>query len=377
VVKHIWTFSKGLTSIGWKIMEVFLALIFVLGALVLYRLHKEPMDAMRYIPEIERALFSSESEYHLQAEKVELTSDWSREGLIQIDIENLKVLRGDESVLFSVPNAQFSYDLWHIVTLNYLPSTILIEKPFLEMTIDESGTVAVKVKESPAHTLNIKTFKKLLARILAIRDLHITDASFTLKDNRFQRQWHLSDVDLELERRFRFSNRAKLNATLTGEGVNSRLLATASLNRWTRVLKLETGLDDINLKKISTFIPSLQEANLNVQFSAKAEFDMAQNHTQITDYIAKVQFNAKTLKPGTLNLMDELDNLYFVDSADINGTLGKGTKQLKIASSKVKLKNEKPADFYLDVVGIDTFLNGGNISQLNFKSIGIVIVLCC
>ena len=92
MVKHIWTFSKGLTSITWKIAEVFLALIFVLVALVLYRLHNEPMDAMQYIPEIERALFSSESDYHLQAEKVELTSDWGRDGLIQIDIENLKVL---------------------------------------------------------------------------------------------------------------------------------------------------------------------------------------------------------------------------------------------------------------------------------------------
>ena len=47
VVKHIWKFSKKFTSISLKIVEIFLALIFVLGALVLYHLHNEPMDAMK------------------------------------------------------------------------------------------------------------------------------------------------------------------------------------------------------------------------------------------------------------------------------------------------------------------------------------------
>ena len=364
MVKHIWTFSKGLTSITWKIVEVFLALIFVLIALVLYRLHNEPMDAMQYIPEIERALFSSESDYHLQAEKVELTSDWGRDGLIQIDIENLKVLRGDNSVLFSVPSAYFAYDIWHILTLNYFPSTIDIEKPFFEMIIDEKGTMLVKAQEAEARTLDITSFKNVLKRILAIRDLNVRGAHFRLQDNRQHQQWDFQDANLDLDRYFHFSNTAKLNATLTGEGVKSRILASANLNRWTRSVSLETGLDEINLKKISSFIPVLQEADLDIQLSAKAEFDIAKNHTKITDYISKVQFNARTLKAGTLNLMDELDNLYYVDSADINGTLGKGAKQLKIASSKVKLKNEKPADFYLDVVGIDTLLNKGDISRL-------------
>ena len=151
---------------------------------------------------------------------------------------------------------------------------------------------------------------------------------------------------------------------MTGEGVQSRLLATARFNRWTRSLLLETGLDEINLKKISTFIPVLQEADLTVQLSAKAEFDIKKTHQKITDYISKIQFNAKTLKSGTLNLMSDLDNLYYIESADINGTLGTGGKTLKIASSKIKLKDEKPVDFYLDVLGIDTLLNTGDSTQL-------------
>ena len=364
MVKRVWKISKKVTSISWKILEIFLALVLVLGALVLYRLHNEPVDGMKYIPEIEQALFPSDSGYHLQAQKVELTSDWSREGLVQIDIENLEVLRGDDSVVFSVPKAQFSYDLWHILTLNYLPSTILIEKPFLEMIIDEKGFLSVKTKESPSYLIDISAFKKILARVLAIRDLHIIDASFTLKDNRFHQQWNLLDIDLELERRFRFSNRARLKATLISEKIKSRLLATANLNRWTRILTFETGVDEINLKRISSFIPVLQEADLDVQLSAKAEFDIKKTHKKITDYISKIQFNIQTLKPGTLNLMGDLDNLYYVDSADINGTLGAEARTLKIASSKIKLKDEKPADFYLDVVGIDTFLNIGNAAQL-------------
>ena len=249
MVKKIWKISKKATSLCWKALEIFIALIFILGALFLYHLHNEPMDAMKYIPEIEGALFPDIG-YHLQAKKVELTSDWSRDGLIQVDIEDLKILREDDSVLFSVPTAQFSYDFWHILTLNYLPSTIIIEKPFLEMIINEKGELSIKTNENPSYSVNIDTFKKILKRILAIRELNITDARFHLLDNRIKQEWDVQTANLELQRRFRFSNRARLNATLVGEGVQSRLLATATLNRWTKVLTLETGLDEINLKKI-------------------------------------------------------------------------------------------------------------------------------
>ena len=88
MVKKFWKFSKKTTSICWKIVETFFALILVLTGLLLYRLHTEPVDAMKYIPEIEQELFPPDSGYHLQAEKVVLTSDLSREGLIQIDIED-------------------------------------------------------------------------------------------------------------------------------------------------------------------------------------------------------------------------------------------------------------------------------------------------
>ena len=285
MVKRFLRFSKIFGSIGWKIFEIFLALIFVLGFLVFYHLHQAPIDAMKYMPEIEKTLLPTDSGYHLQTESVVLTSDWSRDGLIQIDIKNLKVLRSDNSLLFSAPSAHFSYDLWHILSLNYMPSTIIVEAPFLEMIVDETGTIVVKTKDSSAHKIDVANFKKMLARILAIRELRVTDAAFHLKDNRFQQEWDLSDIDLELERRFRFSNRARLNATLTGQGVKSRFLATAKLNRLSRLLTLETGLDEINLQKISAFIPVLQEANLDVQVSAKAEFNINKTHKQLTDYM--------------------------------------------------------------------------------------------
>ncbi|MBR6231659.1 MAG: AsmA-like C-terminal domain-containing protein [Alphaproteobacteria bacterium] len=364
MVKQFWRFSKKITSFCWKMVEIFLTLIFVLGGLLLYYLHKEPIDAMEYIPEIERTLLPTSNGYHMQAKSVILTSDWARDGLIQIDIEDLQVLRGDQTILFSAPSAHFSYDLWHILTLNYMPSTIIVERPFLEMVIDEKGTVIVKSQGASPHNFDVSLFKKMLERVLAIRELNITDAHFRLKDDRFKQQWDIQDANLELGRRFRFTNRARLNATLLGEGVNSRFLATATLNRFTRLLSLETGLDKINLKKLSPFIPVLQEADLDTQLSVKGQFDMAKSHKKMTDYISKVQFNAKTLKSGTLNLMDDLDNLYYVQSADINGTLGQGAKRLKIASSKVQLKDEKPVDFYLDVTGIDTFLNSRDITQL-------------
>ena len=88
--------------------------------------------------------------------------------------------------MFSAPSAHFSYDLWHILTLNYMPSMILVERPFLEMVIDEKGAVVVKTQGASAHNFDVSLFKKMLERVLAIRELNIADAHFRLKDDRFK-----------------------------------------------------------------------------------------------------------------------------------------------------------------------------------------------
>ena len=362
--KKLWKVSRKFGSLCWKMVEVFCAFVLVVGALALYRLHQEPLDAMQYIPEIEGALLPTDKGYHMHATSVLLTSDWSRDGLVQIDIENLQVLRGDDTLAFSAPSAHFSYDLWHILTLNYMPSTIVVEKPFLEMIIDEKGTWAVKTEKSEAKALDITVFRNIISRILSIRELKVNEAHFCLKDERVHQKWEIKEAHLDLQRRFRFSNRAILKASLLGEGIKSRFLATAKFNRLQRILSVEMGLDQLNLKKIAAFIPILQEADLEVQLSVKGEFDLERNHQKVTDYVSKIQFNAKTLKAGTLNLMGDLDNVYRVQSADINGTLGQDAKVLKIASSKIKLQDEKPADFYLDVTGLDDYLNTQKSEQV-------------
>ena len=364
MIKWIWKFFKKTIFLCWKLAEILFVLIFIMGALFLYHLHKTPMDAMKYLPEIESALLPKESGYHLETESLVLSSDWSEPGLVQIDIKNLKVLRPDNTTAFEAPVATASYDLWHILTLNYLPSTFILEKPFLEMIIDQKGEVAVKTEKSQAHAVNPKNFQKIVQRILGIHELEISNAHLHVKDLRFNQEWDIPDADLELERHFHFAHEALLKGTLKGDGIDAHLLATAHLNRFTKDLTLEAGVDKINLQKISNFIPVLKEANLEVQVSTKGVFNFSKSHKWISDYLTKLQFNAKTLKPGTLNLMDDLDNIYNVQSADINGTLGAGAKALKIASSKIVLKDEKPVDFYLDVEGIDRFLKKGDVSLL-------------
>ena len=200
MIKWIWTFFKKLIQFCWKIAEILFVLILILGSITLYQLHKEPIDGKKYIPEIEKALLPKDSGYHFEAESVILTSDLSREGLIQIDIKNLKLFRPDNTVAFEAPEATISYNLWHILTLNYLPSTFSLEKPFIEMIIDEKGEVAVKTEKSQARSINAKSFKKMLQRILDVHELRISDAHLHIKDLKFNQEWDMPDANFEGEK---------------------------------------------------------------------------------------------------------------------------------------------------------------------------------
>ena len=103
--------SKRTLKLILHLTELVVAFVGVIGGLILYQLHTSPMDGRFLLPELEKYVLPADSGYHIQAESVIVSSDWHKPGLIQIDIENMQILRPDDTPAVSLPKIRKSPSL--------------------------------------------------------------------------------------------------------------------------------------------------------------------------------------------------------------------------------------------------------------------------
>ncbi len=355
---------RRLFRIVWCLVELVLACIIVAVSLILYELHTSPMDGRFLLPELEKYVLPPDSGYQIQSDSVVISSDWQRPGLIQIDIENMQVLRPDETVEMALPKAMLSYDLWHILTLNYMPSMILLKEPYAHLILSDKGiSVQTKPDEKP-HPMDLDWGKRLVKHMLAFRRISIEDAQLIIDDLTHKRTFKFSDGDLKFHRHLHWTQEMNFNTQVQSEGIDTRLILSAELNRLTKNLSFQAGIPSINLSTLGHLLPVLKGVNFDTQISLKGDFDVAGKLAFVPDIVQKIHFNIQSLGTGTLDLPEPLTNIYPIESLNINGVVGQGCHMVKIASSSVALSYGTTASLDVDVVGVNEFLKTGDLNHI-------------
>ncbi len=174
--------SKYLFRIMWLLLELATACVVVAVSLTVYFLHESPMDGQFLMPEIEKYVLPQNSGYHIRSDSVMISSDWQRPGLIQIDVQKLRILRPDGTEEVLLPTALLSYDFWHLITLNYMPSMLLLKQPKVSLILSDKGvSVQGSAAEKP-HPMDLNWGKRLVRHMMSFRRVDILDASFSIQD---------------------------------------------------------------------------------------------------------------------------------------------------------------------------------------------------
>ncbi len=360
---------RRIVTVVVRTIETIVAFMIVVGGLVFWRLYKEPVQLESFLPKLAEQMIPAEAGLQVQADSVLLQTATDGPGVLAVSIRNLTVTREDGSVVTTLPEVEMSYGLWHILTLNMVPNTLVFEKPELQLIIAEDGrfylqretdapppaSVRVKTKEQTLQTVDA-----VIRYLLSFDMLEMRAGSLTVDDRQKGEKLSIPTFNLTLGKAFGFNHDLQADASVLMEGDLMKTTVQARLNKLTKEMDFKITVDDVNLNRFGRVVSVLTGANLTVGGQISGSFDFSRSVATWNEYVEGGAFQVKVKAPGTLDLPAPLTNLYHVKSATINGAIGDGVRQIKIAQSDVVLSAGPVADVTVDVTGLDTFWKTGD-----------------
>lgn len=378
--------------IFFRTVEVFLALIIVMGGLAFWRLSVAPVNVDFLVPKLIDKFVPKDAGITVDIRSVILRAEVEDDGILHLEIKDLSVLGRDGTVITDLPEIEMSYGLWRILTLNYMPDTLTVKKALLQAVLDENGNFYLQNKKnvpqlieqmSAEQTLPQNTENQMLPEnetteskpilvsdanwfinyILSFRRLELEDAQIVVDDRKNDKQYAMPQLDILLEKMSLHEYSLQAHADVISGKDKLVLEVKALFNRATRLLSFETDFKGVNLTKLSPVIPVLAEAKLLIKGIIVGELDLSKKNDDIRKSVRALSFKLENEKPGTVNLPAPLTNQYTVSSMLIQGAFAPGLESLKIDQSKLTT-GQTTASLTVDIAGIGTFLDTKDLSHI-------------
>ena len=366
--KKLWHISKRVTVWLYRFFEAFVAFVFVILSLAFWKLYTEPLDAKFMLPTLSKELLPKDSKYTLDVQSAQLSAEFEAGGLFHLNMRGLQLLRADKTVAINLPNVSLSYGLLHILTLNYMPDQLRIEKPDIHIVIDQDGNWRLQAKNEPESVKMKKrgmpSAKRIFNHILSFDSIVLSDAKLMVDDLAQGENLSIPKLNLYLKKRYGFRHVARVNAVAQMADHLTDIKARAEYSRLTKNLTVEAGITPIYVSHYGRFWSLLEGIDVPVSVSMVADFNMKRISKGIVDAVQKLKFQIKALKSGTVTLPSPIHATYPLVSAEINGAATAGLKTIKIAKSKAALKGKIAADLNVEVTGIDRFLKKHRVSDI-------------
>ena len=131
--------SKKTMRLILRCVEIIVALVIVLCGMMFWRLSVAPMNVDFLVPQLKEHFVPKDLPVTIDVESIILSAEVRDDGILHLQIKDLSVLRLDGSVITDVPDIELSYGLWRILSLNYMPDTLVLKDAFLQAILDEEG----------------------------------------------------------------------------------------------------------------------------------------------------------------------------------------------------------------------------------------------
>ncbi len=397
-----------------RVLEVFSALTFVSVSLSFWQLSRQPVNVDFLLPELSRHILPEKSGLKMSVGSIYLKTGIQKEGLLHIDISDLSVFRSDGSVLLKTPQISLSYSLWNVITLNYFPDNLTIDKLVLSAIVDKEGNFYLQnnlmtqenntssmptIPETPmilstdvnvalttaqglaAVTQEQETVqeKKTLQKIrnsdmeaivkyfLKFKNVEINNAAFFLEDQKFQKKLRVSKINILLS--WPHENEHELSVTGVVSARRKEMPFTIGLllDKRQKQIAFDVGFESVHLSHFSSFFPFLKSDKLVLKGKTNGLFDFSKSTDKIRKSLKEFAFQIETQQPGSLNLPAPLTNEYHIQTALINGQFDPEKQILQINESHITLQEGPEAEVDVVVTGIDRWLDTQDFSHVQTK----------
>ena len=394
--KWVFKISKHTLRLTLRTLEVLFAVMIIFISLAFWRLSVHPLNVDFLAPFLIDRFVPKDAGIIVDVRSVELGARAEENGLFHLQIKDLSVLKPDGAVITDLPKIEMSYGLWRVLTLNYMPDTLTVTDPLLQMTIDKDGKFYLQSKapnvpvneaknipsekgtdvsdtaetQQPAFKQETSSFlisdaNALVHYLMAFKKLELENAQVVLDNRQHHRQYSIPSMNLLLEKANAREYILKTDALVAADGSkNMHLLLKALLNQQTRDISFEMNFDSLYLPRLGKYVPVLDDAKLTLKGVVLGHLNLSKGKNDLRKAVRELSFKIQNEKPGTVNLPAPLTNLYNVKTMLIQGAFAPGLDTLKIDQSTLTTGDKTTASLAVDITGLGAFLDTKDLSHI-------------
>lgn len=358
-----------------RMIEVFIALVIVLGGIAFWRLSVSPMNVDFLIPELKNRFIPKDSPFTLDIRTITLYAKVQDDGLLHLNIKDLSVLRPDGSVITDLPEIEMSYGITRILMLNYMPDTLTIKNALVQAIVDPEGNLYIqgqegeRLQETPNVQVGEKTAMKIsdingvVDYILSFRRLELEDAQIMVDNQKTGRQINMPNLNLLLEQQSLQEYALNAQAAVSIEGNKFNLSLDTTFNKGSRKLPFNIRFDTLNLSQWASLEPLLGGIKVPLKGLIQGELNLSKGAKEVRSSVEKLAFRIQNEKAGTVNLPAPLTNLYKIDSMMIQGAFSPELETLTIGKSELKT-GQATASLDVDITGLGAFFETKDLKSI-------------
>lgn len=351
-----------------------------LGTVILFgRLSIKPLNLESFMPEIQSYIFPPNSDFKIHADSITLFAKVTRDGLFHIDVKNISLYGKDDILILDLPKAKISYGLLHLLTLNYMPKTVQIDNPLLQLTLTKKNELLLQDPDAPitsditdttpidddsTDAFVVRDIQQSIQQILTFKRFILNDASIIIADQKTGKRIIVSELDFQIKKR-RFSQyQINIKTSLRMKRQTMHLQGTSRLNTVAKTASFDFFFDNVNLNHAARIIPLFKGLNLTLQGEINGSLDFTKKHSHWRHIIKEIQFTINTLKEGKVQLPPPLNTTYPVSYLVANGKFSANLDSLKIMPITTSLTTGLSADSDITVTGIGSFLDKSDFNEV-------------
>ena len=347
-------YIRRLWHIVTRSIEATIAFFFVLSIMLFLRLLKGPIEIDFFTPILEKVLVQKDNQ-KVSVGMVYLELDAEHGHLCAVKATDITIKNERNETLVDIPKASFAFRLLPILTGNFMPSSLVLDKPYLLMSVEEQNQ-EISFENKVVSEGVLYTVGRFFSSLKDLDYFEIKKGNWIIDIPVVQKKVSIPDVSFSIKKREKFLLDFS-GAVVLHEGSDLMPFDLQGVYHTnTNLIVMEASFEDMPIKKIGTLLREVKGVDVMLNGTLSAVLDM--NAKTLPQIVKKLTVVAESTQKGTVYLPDPIDTTYFVDSLIFAGSFSEGLKSFEITESIAAI-GEATVFAQMKIDGIDTLLDTG------------------
>ncbi len=350
-----------ITNIVWRLIEVILALMFVLVILGVLRLAKEPVELKHLAPILADVLTPEDSDLTVEIDKAYLELGFERGHLLDVKVTNLTVYRPNKTIMASIPQGNVSLSILGLIKGDFIPTSLYLQKPYLNIQVSDKSLKTQK-DTTPSETI-IESMTFILNHMVSLNSFEIDKGELVVDIRPQDKSVKIPELNFTIEKQSRDELNIQGTASIQIDNRLTSLWLTGLYNTQNKLMSFEANFKELDVPQLAFALPIFKGMQLNVSGHVNGSLNLSDRQKGLRHIVDDLAFSATLNEPGTLYLPQPLDIYYSVQHMVVKGAFSPHLEQLNVSDTFADIGGPTAK---LDAVttGIASFLDGGDFSKV-------------